>query len=259
MNKPILDQPILFISDVHLGGFSKKENAAIEQDLIALIHYCARKNIRIAILGDLFDYWMEYPNYTPALGRKLLDCFEDFNRKMGPTLFITGNHDNWTREHLCERGFYLEHEQHISSINGYKVMLLHGDGLSDRSHNLPRPNLHRLIRNKYFLKLYQLLLPPKMGIAVMKYFSRFTRTLSGGECDQTLTGWARAKLESTDIDLIICGHDHIPRSKYFTFGTYINLGTFYRHRTMVLYNNGTPSLVFWSNEMESLQKFEQSR
>ncbi|HEX6983531.1 MAG TPA: UDP-2,3-diacylglucosamine diphosphatase [Balneolaceae bacterium] len=258
MNRPILEQPILFISDAHLGGFSEKENKRIETELIQLIDYCERENIRIAILGDLFDYWMEYPDHTPKVGEKLLDRFDAFNRKMGPALYITGNHDNWTREHFCERGFYLEHEQYICSLNGTKMMLLHGDGLSNSEHKLPRPRMHRLLRNEYFLRVYQALFSSKTGIGVMKHFSRFTRSFNSDDEDgKKLTNWARQKLRSTDIDLILCGHDHVPRCKYFPFGTYINLGTFYRHRSMVFYNNGTPSLVFWAHKMESLQKFEQ--
>jgi UDP-2,3-diacylglucosamine pyrophosphatase LpxH len=257
MNRPIVEQPILFISDAHLGGFSEKENKRIETELIQLIEYCEREDIRIAILGDLFDYWMEYPNHIPKVGEKLLDRFDKFNQKMGPTLYITGNHDNWTREHFLDRGFYLEHEQYICSLNGTKMMLLHGDGLSDSTHKLPRPRMHRLLRNEFFLRFYQTLFSSKSGIEVMKYFSRFTRSFNRDEGGKKLTDWARQKLESTDIDLILCGHDHLPRSKYFPFGTYINLGTFYRHRSMVFYNNGTPSLVFWEHKVESLQKFEQ--
>lgn len=257
MKKPILKQPILFISDAHLGGFSEKENARIENELIQLVNYCERENINIAILGDLFDYWMEYPNHKPKLGQELLNRFESFNRKMGPTLYITGNHDNWTREHFLERGFYLEHEQFIFSLKDNKIMLLHGDGLYDRRHKLPRPRMHRLLRNDSFLRIYQTLLSSKWGIEVMRKFSRFSRSFSSdGKKGKKLNKWAFQKLQSTNIDIILCGHDHIPRRKQFPFGTYINLGTFYRHRTMVFYNNGTPSLVFWSHRMESLQSFD---
>ncbi len=131
MDKPSLEQPVLFISDAHLGGFSKEENDRIETELIRLIDYCQTNRIRIAILGDFFDYWMEYPNHVPELGKKLLDRFESFNKEFGPTLYITGNHDNWTRDHLPQRGFYVRHDQYEFSINGKKIMALHGDGLTD--------------------------------------------------------------------------------------------------------------------------------
>lgn len=59
----------LFLSDAHLGGFSKEKNRKIEEDLIELVDYCLEQQIQIAVLGDLFDYWMEYPGSIPALGK----------------------------------------------------------------------------------------------------------------------------------------------------------------------------------------------
>ena len=62
----------------------------------------------------------------------------------------------------------------------------------------------------------------------------------------------------SDIEVILTGHDHIPRRKQFPFGTYINLGTFYNHQTMVYYNNDGFSLVCWRPELQTLKKFEPS-
>lgn len=254
------EQPLLFISDVHLGGFSKEENARIESELIQLINYCQRNEIRLAVLGDLFDYWMEYPNHIPKLGARLLDRFEDFNQALGPTLYLTGNHDNWTRDHLTERGFYLEHEQQTFSINGETVMALHGDGLSNPEYELARPTMHRLLRSDSFVDLFQRIFPAKVGISIMKYFSRITRRMDWDpQKEERLNEWSKRLLDKSEVDIVLCGHDHIPRRKQFPFGTYINLGTFYEHRTMAYYNKGAISLVFWEPNTQSLNKFEQVR
>lgn len=257
MEKPVLQPPILFISDAHLGGFSQEENERIESEFIQLLNYCQRNDIRLAILGDLFDYWMEYPNFVPEVGQRLLDRFEDFNNALGPTLFITGNHDNWTLDHLTKRGFYVDHEYYIFAVNGDTIMTLHGDGLTDYSYNLERPLMHQILRNKYFIKLYRSLLPPQQGIRLMKYFSRLTRRFDEGpQKAQKLNEWANQQLENSETDIILCGHDHIPRRKQFAFGTYINLGTFCHHRTMAYYNNDGISLVCWEPDMQSLNQFD---
>ncbi len=257
MNTPTYQEPMLFISDVHLGGFSQEEDERIESELIQLINYCQRNGIRMAILGDLFDYWMEYPDHVPDIGKKLLDRFETFNRELGPTLFITGNHDNWTGNHLQKRGFYIEHEQVDITLNGDSIMLMHGDGLADDKHSFPRPSMHQFIRSKKFVRLYQKILPPAIGLTVMKYFSRFSRLLSS-ETPQgdKLNRWVRQTLDETDFDIIICGHDHIPRFQQFTFGSYINLGTFCKHQTMAFYNNGKASLVCWKPDIQSIKPFD---
>lgn len=256
MDQPRLEQPILFISDIHLGGFSKQENQRIENELIQLIDYCEQHNFRIAILGDLFDYWMEYPNHVPNLGQTLLDRFESFNKKVGTSLYITGNHDNWTRDHLSNRGFYLQHNQYEFSINNQKIMALHGDGLADSDYNLSRPLIHKFLRNELFLNIYQTMLPPRAGIKTMKYFSRFSRYIDD-ETDNSekLNNWAKEQLTKTGVDIILCGHDHLPRAKHFPYGTYINLGTFYQHQTMAFYNNDSISLVCWESEKRSLTPY----
>lgn len=259
MDSPALQQPLLFISDVHLGGFSNTQNERIESELIQLINYCQRNDIRLAVLGDLFDYWMEYPEFVPDLGKKLLDRFEDFNTKLGPTLYITGNHDNWTRDHLKKRGFYLIHEQYLFSTNNKKVLALHGDGLSDPAYNLRRPLMHRILRSRKFVTLFQKVFPPQMGNSVMKYFSRLTRKMEwDARKKEQLNNWARQQLKNSDVEIILTGHDHIPRRKHFTFGTYINLGTFYKHKTMCYYNNDGFSLVCWKPELQTLNQFETS-
>lgn len=257
MQRPNLSPPILFFSDVHLGGFSEPENQRIEAELIQLIDYCRQNSIRMAILGDLFDYWMEYPGHTPRLGRRLLEHFEEYNRQLGPTLYITGNHDNWTRGHLTDRGFFVENESFSLSLNSQNILLLHGDGLKDPTFDLPRPPIHRLLRAPAFVRLYQRILPPQTGLNLMKYFSRFNRWADHQTADGSkLNHWARQQLARSETNLIICGHDHIPRQKHFTFGSYINLGTFYKDRTMAYYNNSEITIVSWTPESRTLQPFD---
>src|SRR5699024_711245 len=257
MQQPTLSPPLLFVSDVHLGGFSKAENDRIEAELLQLINYCQRNEIQLAILGDLFDYWMEYPHFIPTLGRRLLDRFEEYNRALGPTLYITGNHDNWTRGHLADRGFFIEEESLKLSLGDRNLLLLHGDGLKEPAYGLARPRMHQLLRSSSFIRLYQRIFPPRAGLQMMKYFSRLNRWPDRQSGDGTkLDGWAKQQLSGSKTDLIIAGHDHIPRRKHFAFGCYINLGTFCTHRTMAYYNKSSFEIVSWKPETQSLQPFD---
>ncbi|MCW9706727.1 UDP-2,3-diacylglucosamine diphosphatase [Fodinibius salsisoli] len=260
MDQLNLSPPLLFVSDAHLGGFSKDENTRIESELVQLISFCQREKIQLAVLGDLFDYWMEFPEQVPQLGKKLLDRFEEYNQHLGPTLYITGNHDNWTRGHLADRGFIVEPEFKTASLGDKKAFLLHGDGLSDPDLKLSRPLLHRIIRHPSFVNGYQSLFSPATGLSIMKYFSRFNRWLDDQQEDPALLNeWAEQQLRESKCDYIIFGHDHIPRQEHFSFGSYINLGTFYEHRTMAFYNNASVSLVFWEPETQSLQPIDSAK
>jgi UDP-2,3-diacylglucosamine pyrophosphatase LpxH len=235
----------LFLSDVHIGAFEDDVDHIVQRDLISLIQHCAARNIQIHILGDLFDYWMEYPSWRPRLGQEVLDSLRWYVQKVAPVNYITGNHDNWTNGYFDELGFNVSNEFFDITLNDKRLFLHHGDGLKDSNYNLPRPLMHRLLRNKMFVKLYQSVLPPKTGMRVMKAFSAYSKRRA--YCDPSVLDiWADNFLKATDYNIVISGHDHQPRVLNFAHGKYINLGTFFNDRTVALYNNGGLDLVVWN-------------
>ncbi len=243
----------LFISDVHLGAFKPHVNEEIEDDLCRLIDHCKEEKIHIHILGDLFDYWMEYPNSQPSVGKKALSILSSYNR-VEPITYITGNHDNWTFGYFKELGFNVEEDFRNLTIEGKNFFLHHGDGMSEKRFELPRPFFHRVLRNRFFIKLYQFIFPPKLGLRIMKWFSDFNRKRSFEDPDP-LNRWAEGMLMNHPVDVVICGHDHIPRMETFSFGTYINLGTFFKHRTVALYTNSQCKLVTWDGTAKAFKPF----
>jgi len=244
----------IFLSDVHYGAFDDETNRQVGTDLIRLIEYCKINKIQLHILGDLFDYWMEYPNHKPELGEHILGHFRQLISELGPILYITGNHDNWTRGYFEELGFDVEPEFRLMKFGNRTALLHHGDGLNNPRMQLPRPWFHRLLRNKHFISVYQFLLPPPAGLSLMKKFSEHCRKrpIAGVE---RLNEWSREYLSKNDVDFVICGHDHIPRVETFSSGTYINSGTFYSHRTLVYYTNGDFELVVWNGKDNTLTPF----
>lgn len=247
----------VFISDVHLGAFSAKTNEAIEQDLIALIRHCQDQEITMYILGDLFDYWMEYPEkgFVPKLGSSVLDAFEEYNKVVNPALFITGNHDNWTFGHFEERGFEMESNFRLLDIEEKRFLLMHGDGVAAHKIDFPRAAFHRLLRDPMFVRTYQKIFPPKQGLATMKLFSSITRRRNNHN-PEPLNRQAKKIFSKNNLDYIITGHDHVPRVETFSRGSYINLGTFFNHRSMALYNNGRLDLVKWEASSKNFISFK---
>ena len=237
----------LFLADVHLGAFSEEENRQLEDEVISIVDYCSEYKIRLYILGDLFDYWMEYPHYKPDLGSGLLSRLREFNQSDRVVTYITGNHDNWTYGFFETLGFEVEADYKSININGQKVLLHHGDGISERSFGLPRPLFHRLLRNDFFIKIYQHIFPPEAGLDLMKKFSLMSKENPEIK-PKRLNEWAEKFLRDSDYDITICGHDHIPRVETFPFGIYINTGAFFNTRTLASYNNGSFELVRWNSE-----------
>jgi UDP-2,3-diacylglucosamine pyrophosphatase LpxH len=242
---------LVFISDVHLGGFSSSVNSGIESDLISFIDFCRKSKLQIIILGDLFDYWMEYRGYSPPYGEKVLKAFESYNQGH-KTLYITGNHDNWTGSRLERAGFEIEHEYRYLKLGKTNVLLLHGDGLNDESFSLKRPFLNRFLRNKWFLSAYQSMIPPKLGVELMRRFSGISKKRSHPQknCSEKMQRWALEQLKQSNSDVIICGHFHQHRFIKNTDGLYINLGNFYKHRMVAIYTKESFSLVTWDAEKQ---------
>jgi UDP-2,3-diacylglucosamine hydrolase len=244
----------IFFSDVHLGAFSTQENNQLENDVINLVEYCSRNAIQLHIVGDLFDYWMEFPGYVPELGKALLNKFEEYNTQIQAN-YITGNHDHWTISHFTERGFKVYSDELVLTIGHNKTLLFHGDGLSDKRYELPHPVLNHVLRNRTFISFYRSLFSGKTGNHIMKKFSDFTRD-SENLRPERLSTWSKSYLNKSDVDVIITGHDHIPRIETFNEGTYINCGAFYRDQTTARYTNNQFQLVLWNSKLQQFEPFD---
>lgn len=241
----------LFLSDVHLGAFPDQINRRLEEQVISLLRYCKQERIHLHILGDLFDYWMEYPDKIPSLGKDMLKEFKTYNQSFHRITYVLGNHDNWTQGYFEELGFNVASDHHHITIGGKNFFLHHGDGLSDPLYNLPRPFFHRILRSRGFTSLYQKVLPADAGLDLMKKFSSMSRETIVVEPER-LNQWSEKLLDNSTFDYVICGHDHIARMETFPFGTYINLGAFYKDYLVAYYTNHELRLVKWNADESQL-------
>lgn len=250
-----MSQEHLFISDVHLGAFDSTTEQKIEQDLITLINYATTNKSKLYILGDLFDYWMEFPgsDFIPKINENVLEAFNRYNQTVSPALFITGNHDNWTINYFEKLGFKVESEYQLIEIFSKKVFCMHGDGLLQENGSLQRPLLHRILRHPWFIKGYQSILSKKAAIVIMKWFSNSTRKLERRN-PKPLSENAKFILQNRTAEVVFAGHDHIPRMETFNSGLYINLGTFFHHRTLVRGINNVFSLVQWDAQHQQFKE-----
>jgi UDP-2,3-diacylglucosamine pyrophosphatase LpxH len=247
---------MLFLSDVHLGAFTDARNQQIEEEINQLIEFSRTHHFGLVILGDLFDYWMEYSMKVPTIGKRMLQHFHSFNQT-SPVLYITGNHDNWTVGYFAELGFDVEPNYRLYTINGKNILFLHGDAIGPDLNSLKRPFWHRVIRNRIFLKIYRGLLSPKAGLFLMKKFSEMNRQMDQEKSSHTkLDDWAKMILKKSSVDMILCGHDHVPRIRTYDGGTYINAGSFCDHRTLILYNKGNFDLVTWNATKNNFTSFQ---
>ena len=247
---------VIFLSDVHIGAFSAKKNAALESNVIRLIDLAEENGYQLVIVGDLFDYWIEYRNTHPRLGKRLLKRVEQFHKYNRPTLYITGNHDCWPGSRIKDAGFDIEMEYRIVALGNRNAFIHHGDGLSNPALALPRSRVNRLLRSDRFISAYTSLLPAKIGIKTMQYVSQFSKLVNGSSSDdpERLNVWSQNLLENSHIDAVISGHDHIARSYYHNDKQIINLGEFESERTIAVYNSDKLELVTLGTFASKLKK-----
>ena len=59
------DRPAYFISDLHLGARYRGMPPERETWLLRFLREDATRASHLFILGDLFEFWMEYGSYVP--------------------------------------------------------------------------------------------------------------------------------------------------------------------------------------------------
>ena len=248
---------LLILSDSHLSSGTSTELTETEIELIRVLDYCEQNSISLLLLGDTFDYWMEYPGKVPNIApdfRNRLQRFAQYNtlasdgspNKAPRVVMITGNHDNWTRDYFPSIGIPLYHETLLGKWPDRTALFLHGDGLKDPQFEFPRPLFHRFLRHPVFVTFYQAILPETVGLRLMKWFSEKSR-LHSKSSNERLDLIAKNLITNGLAKVIICGHDHLPRRLLLEKGLYLNCGSFHEQRTAVFYTNGEFELVKWEH------------
>ena len=275
---PEIQPTHLFLADVHLGG-SKLLGEEYEQHLCSLIRYAAKNKIHLYLLGDVFDYWMEFPQRNkqhsspnqsageltlPPIGSTLLDTIQQYNKTFTSVYYILGNHDCWDAGYFKSIGCRVFTDGCKIKIDEQTICLLHGDGLPTKRTRinentigpLKRPLLHTILRSKAFISLFQFLFTPKHAWAIMQSFSNFSKKkekIAKPFMDSSL----KYLINFSDISVVIAGHDHLARTVNTKGGQYINTGPYYEDNLVLTYSEQGWAHAQWDQNMTRLVVKEQ--
>jgi UDP-2,3-diacylglucosamine hydrolase len=226
-----------FISDAHLGvscpGFEAREGHLLE-----FFDKIKSDAAYLFILGDLFDFWIEYrnairPAYFHVL-HKLRDLIES-----GITIhYLAGNHD-FAMGDFLERniGINIHKDFFNISIQGKKLHLEHGDNVNaDASYRL----LRKVLRNPFNLKLFKLL-HPDLGVWLAELFSGssrryFRRRYTENKRKKYVA--AAQKIADEGNDIVMFGHTHTPEMHNLNGKIYCNTGEWIRRYTYATLRKG---------------------
>jgi len=231
-----------FVSDAHLGirlaGYDDRES-----HLLAFLESLAGRAGRLFILGDLFDFWIEYDrfirsDYFPTVHvlRKLTESGTDIH-------YLAGNHDFALGPFLTRHAGVTVHPGHVDlAVQGRRLHLYHGDGLlkADVGYRV----MKKVLRNRFNQRLFRLL-HPALGLAVASFFSGASRKFLG----MLLREWAIEEYRTVALryldqgsDIVVFGHTHYPEIRTVGEKCYCNTGEWIRKYTYARMRDGVITL-----------------
>ena len=164
-----IGKKIYFASDQHFGLPNHVDSLIREKKFIAWLDEIKLDAEAIFLLGDLFDFWMEYKKVVPKGFVRVLGKLAEISDSGIPIHFFIGNHDLWMRD-------YFEKELNIPVYNkpteftfNNKLFLIgHGDGLGPGDKGYKR--MKKVFTNPISKWFYRWL-HPDIGVALAQNLS----------------------------------------------------------------------------------------
>ena len=245
-----MNTPVYFISDIHLKLTLDEGEKKRRDKLYRLFEKIADSGGTCFFMGDLFDFYFEYPDLIP---KSYFDFFNQtrFLKGKGVSLyFLAGNHDYWVGDHIKNEimdKVYLDSKQ--IEIKGKKFYLTHGDGLLSWDHGYRI--LKKVIRSKIFIWLFHWL-HPTIGYRIARFISR------SGEEDMHSADFnkdVRIELQQAarthfdrGCDFMISGHYHLGEIFDIGKGKLAVLGDWFHKPSYAVFDGNDLKLVEWEND-----------
>jgi UDP-2,3-diacylglucosamine hydrolase len=239
---PPADASVFFISDAHIGlpihGCSEREH-----HLISFLREFIGGGRILFIVGDLFDFWIEYrsairPEYFSVL-HELRKAIENG----GEVHYLAGNHDFMLGSFLEKDIGIRLYPGHVSTVlQGRKIHLFHGDGLIKR--DVGYRILKKILRNPLNQRLFKLL-HPDLGVPLGSFCSGSSRKITSRFITEDILeeyrDHARRRLREGS-DIVLFAHTHRPEIRHYDGKTYCNTGEWIRQYNFAKLEGGELSL-----------------
>jgi UDP-2,3-diacylglucosamine hydrolase len=163
------EHPAYFVADAHLGIESDELEESKRRDLLAFLSSITGRCSTLFLVGDLFDFWFEYPGKAPRRHRDVLEGLRKLTESGAAVHFLGGNHDYWAGDQLADATGAAVHREPLSiTCFGRRLFVAHGDGLpkGDLRYKL----LKAIIRSRPAIAGFRLI-PRSMGEAIARWAS----------------------------------------------------------------------------------------
>jgi len=229
---------VYFSSDNHLGAPTMEQSYPREKKFVAWLDTIKQDAAAIFLLGDLFDFWIDYKTVVPKGFTRTLGKLAELSDAGIPIYFFVGNHDLWMNGYFEEElNIPVFHEPQQFTINDTSFFIGHGDGLGPGDKGYKR--MKKVFTNPFCKWIFRWL-HPDLGVKLGQYLSVKNKMISGdedttflGEENEWLVQYAKRKLETKHYDYFVFGHRHLPleisldkNSQYTNLGDWITYYTY---------------------------------
>ncbi len=230
------EKKIYFASDVHLGihkdQSTRDKHNSVFISWLDMVQSDAEK---IFLLGDIFDFWIEFRNVIPNSYGKVLSKLRELCDKGIEIHFFIGNHDMWTFGFLeKEIGLIIHTLPEKFTLYSKKMVLGHGHNLN-MNDSLTLKIMNLCFGSKFVYKIATTIIHPDLIMSVGRKWSRHNRYRKAishqfrGE-NESITKYCNMWFDNdSDVDYFVFGHLHTPtkyplannRSVLFILGEWI--------------------------------------
>lgn len=205
-----------FASDVHLGAGDESSSRRTERCFVRWLDMVSKDAEAIFLVGDIFDFWFEYGKVIPKGFVRTLGKLAELTDRGIQIVFITGNHDMWSRDYLQkECGVEVEFASRTITLGSQTIYITHGDNLNIGDKPILRL-MNSLFRSNILRKLFSWCVHPDLALRFGQWWSNKSRKSHSKEhiTPQSLgflIDYARDyKLKNAYVDCILFGHMHYP-------------------------------------------------
>lgn len=238
----MMEGPVYFISDAHLGIEDYAAEAGRRARLLAFLRSLRGKARQLYIVGDLFDFWFEYRTVVPRQHYTVLHALSSLVESGVRVTYLGGNHDFWLGTFLKEQvGVETADGPLTVTHQGRKLYIAHGHGLISR--DLGYRLFSKITRSALCIRLFQMI-HPDCGFRIGRLVSRLSRRHGAPTAWDPREAYRDLAFSLLDqgYDAVVFGHTHRPTLQHRGDKVYVNLGDWLRHDTYGVLRDGTMTL-----------------
>jgi UDP-2,3-diacylglucosamine pyrophosphatase LpxH len=222
---------IYFISDQHFGTYFDGTDGALReavfQGFCTFLRDCSRKKrgVKLYILGDFFDFWIEKNGRFRRDYRMLLSSLKGLVTAGVSVTYLRGNHDFMNMDFLHSMGIGVQKETCIN-CDGKKIYLAHGHELR---RSMRKKIVYAIVRSPVLQKLYTIFLPFSAAVYLAESVAFVSRKKGVRcACDDKYAVYQSLvfeKMVGQACDAGVLGHLHRADLIQKEAGVYANCGT----------------------------------